>query len=218
MNQLSIQEVKEKINQGAIVIDTRPSERFALGFIPHSIHIPMSANYAEYVELYVEPEFEVVLIAEEGKEMLAYKNMTKTGLVNVAGVLTGGYEAWAAEGATPDLIIDISVDEFEMDYQFDEFYLLDTRGEDDYETEHLEYAETIPLSDIEDALPDLNPNLLYYIYGTSYEDAMFAASLFKQHDFHKLRVVNQGYEAIKATKIPVVKKKKQKADRDFSDN
>ena len=64
----------------------------------------------------------------------------------------------------------------------------------------------------------LAPAASYYIYGASFEDAAFAASLMKRNDFHILRVVNVGYDELKGTEIPVVKKKKAQTDPKFSDN
>ena len=117
-----------------------------------------------------------------------------------------------------DLLVDIGIDEFEIDYKFDEFYLIDIRSEEDYELEHLEYAENIPLADLDTTLVDMNHNSAYYIYGNSASEATIAASIFKQFDFHKLRVITEGYELLKLSTIPITKKKKEKAGNFFSAN
>lgn len=219
MNVLSIDETKSLIADGAWVIDSRPSAVFVQGLIPQSVHIPNTPNFVEYAELVVEPEMNLLLLAEAGQESAVSRNLLKTGFANLAGIIDGGYDAWlAATGGKKDIIIDITLEEFELDFNYDEFYLIDLRTEDQYEEEHLEYAENLPLMDVEEAIPDLNPDLTYYLYGSTFEDAVFAASLFKRGGFHKLRVVNEGYEAIKGTNIPVVKKKKEKNDPNFSAN
>ena len=219
MNLLSIDETKSLIADGAWVIDTRPSADFVQGLIPQSVHIPNNGSFIEYAELVVEPGMNLILLAESGQETVVYRNLLKTGFANLAGIIDGGYEQWlkATEGKK-DIIIDITLEEFELDFNYDEFYLIDLRTEDQYEEEHLEHAESLPLSDIEEAIPDLNPDVTYYLYGTTFEDAAFAASLFKRGGFHKIRVVNEGYEAIKGTNIPVVKKKKSNTDSNFSAN
>ncbi len=206
------------IADGAWVIDSRPSAIFVQGLIPHSIHAPASEHFIEYAELLLEPDMKLILLAEAGQETAISRNLLKTGFANVAGIIDGGYEAWAATENKKDLIIDITSDEFELDFNFDEFYLIDLRPDDQYEEEHLEYAENLPLSELEEAIPDLNPEVTYYLYGASFEDAAFAAALFKRGGFHKLRVVNEGYEALKKTNIPVIKKKKSKSDPNFSAN
>jgi hydroxyacylglutathione hydrolase len=218
MNLLSIDEARSLIADGAWVIDSRSSAVFVQGLIPQSIHIPHSDSFIEYTELIVEPDMKLLLVAGSGQEMAVSRDLRKTGFANLSGIIDGGYEAWVAAGGKKDLIIDISPEEFELDFNFDEFYLIDLRTEDLYEEEHIEYAENLPLSELEEAIPDLNPDLMYYLYGTTFEDAAFAASLFKRGGFHKLRVVNEGYEALKNTNIPVTKKKKAKSDPNFSAN
>ena len=218
MNLLSIEETKTIIADGAWVIDSRPSAVFVQGLVPRSIHIPNTDNFLEYAELVLEPEMKLVLLTEPGQETAISRNLLKTGFANVTGIVDGGYDEWIKAEGTKDLIIDITPEEFELDFNFDEFYLIDLRTEDQYEEEHFEYAENLPLSDLEEAIPDLNPDVTYYLYGSTFEDAAFAASLFKRGGFHKLRAVNEGYEALKSTNIPVIKKKKTKSDPNFSAN
>jgi len=218
MNLLSIEETKTIIADGAWVIDSRPSAVFVLGLVARSIHIPNTDNFLEYAELILEPEIKIVLLTEPGQETAISRNLLKTGFANVVGILDGGYDEWIKAEGTKDLIIDITPEEFELDFNFDEFYLIDLRTEDQYEEEHFEYAENLPLSELEEAIPDLNPDVTYYLYGNTFEDAAFAASLFKRGGFHKLRAVNEGYEALKSTNIPVIKKKNTKSDPNFSAN
>lgn len=218
MNLISIDQAKSLIADGARVIDSRPSAIFVQGLIPHSTYIPNTGDLLEYAELILEPDMKLVLLTESGQETAVSRNLLKTGFANLVGILDGGYEAWVGAGGARDLIIDITPEEFELDFNFDEFYLIDLRTEDQYEEEHLEYAENLPLSELEEAIPDLNPDVTYYLYGNTFEDAAFAASLFKRGGFHKLRAVNEGYEALKNTNIPVIKKKKTKTDSNFSAN
>jgi rhodanese-related sulfurtransferase len=218
MNLLSIEETKSLIADGARVIDSRPSAVFVQGLIPQSYHIPDSDNFLEYAELLLEPDMKLILLAESGQETAISRNLLKTGFANLAGIIDGGFDEWIAAGGKVDLIIDITAEEFELDFNFDEFYLIDLRTEDQYKEGHFEYAENLPLTELEEAIPDLNPDVTYYLYGNTFEDAAFAAALFKRGGFYKLRAVNEGYEALKNTKIPVIKKKKSKSDPNFSAN
>jgi rhodanese-related sulfurtransferase len=218
MNLLSIDEIKSLVADGAWVLDSRPSAIFVQGLVPGAIHIPHTDRFVEYAELLLEPDTKLILIAETGTESSISRELLKTGFVNLTGIMDGGYDAWTDANAPIDLIIDITAEEFALDFNFDEFYLIDLRTEEQYEEEHFEYAENIPLSEIEEAIPDLNPDLTYYLYGDTFEDAAFAGALFKRGGFHKLRVVNEGYESLKSTDVPVIKKKKTKPDSNFSAN
>ncbi|MBS1624375.1 MAG: rhodanese-like domain-containing protein [Bacteroidetes bacterium] len=219
MKPLSTSEAASLIDEGAIVIDTRPSAIFMSGFVPGSLSIPLSDRLSTYAELTLDPEYTVIIIAESGQEEQACRSFIKTGVVSVAGYIDGGYEAWLAAGGMVDVIIDIDAEEFAIDYKFDEFYLIDTRSDEQYEAEHVEYAESIPLSDIEENTSALNTSDNYYIYGATTEDAAFAASLFRRADFQKIRVISAGYDELKEnSEITIIKKKKAKPDSNFSDN
>lgn len=218
MNLLTVNQIKTLPADGYVIIDIRPSAVFVNGFIPNSIHLPYTENFIENAGLLLEPENKLILITETGMEGTIAKALHNTGFATVTGIVEGGYEAWQANEANKDIIIEIDAEEFELDFNYDEFYLIDVRPEEEYAQEHFEYAENLPLSEIEEAIPDLSIDLTYYIYGNTFEDAALAASLFKRAGFNKLRVVNQGYQALKATAIPVVKKKKTKTDNNFSDN
>jgi rhodanese-related sulfurtransferase len=163
----------------------------------------------------LDPEYTIVVVAESGQEERACRELIKTGVANVAGYMAGGYDAWIASGGQTDLIIDIDTEEFGIDYKFDEFYLIDTRTDNDYEAEHIEYAESIPLMDIEENVSVLAPTASYYIYGASFEDAAFAASLMKRNDFHILRVINVGYDELKSAEILWSKRRKPKPILNF---
>lgn len=219
MKPLSTQEAATLIDGGAIIIDTRPSVAFLTGFVPGSLHIPLTSQLSTYAELTLDPEYTAVLIAEAGQEENASRSFIKTGVVSVAGYIEGGYDAWIAGGGATDILIDVDAEEFGIDYKFDEFYLIDTRSDEAYEAEHIEYAESIPLGDIEENTPALNAGDSYYIYGETVADAAFAASIFRRADFQKLRVITAGYDELKGNPdITIIKKKKTKGDSKFSDN
>ena len=218
MDLLSIKETQSLLSDGAVVIDTRPSGIFVQGLIPGSIHIPDSDRFSEFADLLIEPEMKLLLVAEAGRENIIARNLIKTGFANLAGIVDGGYEAWVSAGGVKDIIIDITTEEFELDFNYDEFYLIDLRPVELYEADHVEYAENLSLSDVEDAVSDLNQDSMYYLYGESFEEAAFAGALFKRAGLHKLRVLNEGYEALRQTKVPIVKKKKNNTDANFSAN
>ena len=218
MDLLSISATQALLNNGALLIDTRPTSEFTLGFIPKSLHLPLGEKFADYAAAFITTEDQVVVITKVGEEEQAYRAIAKTGFINIAGIVEGGYTAMITADMDTDLLIDISLDEFEIDYKFDEFYLIDIRNEEEYEQEHIEYAENIPLADLDTALADLNSTSLYYIYGNSGTEATIAATIFKQYDFHKLRVITEGYEQLKQSTIPITKMKKEKADNSFSAN
>lgn len=218
MNLLSIKEVASLTESGCFVLDTRTAKDFALGFIPYSTSVPFGDSFTELLDLVLTADSKVIIVAESGKEIQVEKHLLKIGFLNIAGFVDGGFEKWKEQNLPIDIVIDVPADEFAIDYHFDEFYLIDIRPEDQYMKEHIEHAENLPLSDLEQNIADLDANMSIYLYGNSFEDSCFAASLFRKYDFSKVRFVSDGYETIKQQdKISVTKEKKKRADKESAD-
>jgi rhodanese-related sulfurtransferase len=97
-----------------------------------------------------------------------------------------------------DMCIELDLEEFLLDYQYDEFFLIDVRTTEDFQKGSIEHAQSIPLEDIMQSIIDLEPNVPYYIFSNSFENAVFAASIFKQNGFNLVRVVSANYDEIAA--------------------
>jgi len=107
------------------------------------------------------------------------------------------------------MLISIDADEFAIDYQFDEFYLVDIRDKEDFEKGHVEDAENISLIDLEPILIEMDTQDMYYLYGETAADAITAGSLLKRNGFQRIRPVAADYDAIKAAGIPLFAPKKK---------
>jgi len=205
---LDIKEFKTRVNEGHSIIDTRSSETFAEGFMPGSISIPFNTNFMEWLQELTDDDQRLVLVADES-EVAAIDNIIRlSGLSTIDGYLKGGWIAWRDVEKKFDLLITIDADEFEIDYQFDEFYLVDVRSKEGFENEHAEDAENVTLSDLEYIISEFDEDLSYYIYGETAAEAITAGSIVRKLGFERIRVVAADYATIKASKVPFVKKKK----------
>jgi rhodanese-related sulfurtransferase len=100
---------------------------------------------------------------------------------------------------TTDLCIAIDDEEFKIDYTFDEFYLIDLREITDFEKDHIEHASSIPLEEINNAVVELDPQFMYYLYADHIDAVGFAAAVFKRNGIHNLRAVFPPFEILKNT-------------------
>ncbi|MFN8308951.1 MAG: rhodanese-like domain-containing protein [Chitinophagales bacterium] len=214
MQKLSAAETRSHLEKGTLLLDLRPAAEFVQGFAPRSIFLPLDTNAGEWLSFLDEEQKTAILITETGKEEDAFRMIRQTGLVEVPGVADMAEVFRQGQ----DLLIDIDAPELELDYDFDEFFLIDVRPEVAFEAAHLEDAENLPLAEISSALPDFDPQMNIYLYGESFEQACFAASLFKRDGFHKIRLCRDGFEVLKESRIPVAKPKKKPASNDFSKN
>lgn len=205
---LPVAAFKEKVKEGAWILDTRPSITFTLGFVPGSISIGLDGRFAEWAGSMLPYTQQLVLVTEPGKEQESIIRLARVGIDNVQGYLDGGYEAWQQSGEPIDLIIDIEPDEFAMDFPHDDLLeVIDVRKPAEFDAAHVKGATNVPLDTLADplniAMIDDTHNL--YIHCAGGYRSVIAASLLKRQGYHNLRNVLGGFGKIKGQKgIPIV--------------
>ncbi|MBA4257964.1 MAG: MBL fold metallo-hydrolase [Chitinophaga sp.] len=200
MQALSIKDFKERLADNPIILDTRHPDRFMQGFVPGAINIGLNGRFAEWAGSLLPFTQPIVLVTEVGSEKESIIRLSRVGLDNVVGHLSGGFEAWQNAGETIDLIIDVEADELAMDLPFDEnLVIVDVRRETEYANEHVKEAINIPLDQLTDpgSMANLDDHHNIYIHCASGYRSVIAASLIKRQGIHNIRNVVGGIEAIK---------------------
>ncbi len=90
---------------------------------------------------------------------------------------------------------------------------MDARSNEAFELEHLEWAENIPMEDVEATTQELSEDMRIYIVAGTAEDAVTTASIFKRNGFELVRAVLGNYEDFKKLKLPIVKAAKAKTNQ-----
>ncbi|MEI9933867.1 MAG: MBL fold metallo-hydrolase [Ferruginibacter sp.] len=197
---LTIEEVKNKIKEDIILLDTRPADIFINGFIPGSIFIGLDGRFAEWAGSLLPFDRELILVTEPGKEEETVVRLARVGFSKVEGYLEGGFDAWKNADNEVDLIIDIEVDELAMDIPFDpNMRIIDVRRETEFAEGHIKTATNIPLEEMTDILriAELDNDQNLYIHCQSGYRGVIASSLIKRQGIHNLRHVIGGWDAIK---------------------
>ncbi len=200
MQALSIKDFKERLSDNPIILDTRHPDRFMQGFVPGAINIGLNGRFAEWAGSLLPFTQPIVLVTEVGSEKESIIRLSRVGLDNVVGHLSGGFEAWQNAGETIDLIIDVEADELAMDLPFDEnLVIVDVRRETEYANEHVKEAINIPLDQLTDpgSMANLDDHHNIYIHCASGYRSVIAASMIKRQGIHNIRNVVGGIEAIK---------------------
>ncbi len=219
MQKLELKEFKQLLEKNTIVVDTRPSTEFAEGFIEKSLSAPFNENFLQTLYELVDSEQKIVLIVQEAEAKSISDIVRNAALTNVVGFLDGGYEQWKKSGGKINMLITIEPDEFAIDYQFDEFYLVDVRSKEEFEKEHVEDSENISLDDLQQMVLELDAQQSYYVYADSLDGAITAGSLFKRYGVERIRAIAALYTEIHASGVPLVKqKKKDKTSQNYPDS
>jgi len=208
MTALSIEDFKQKVKDGAWILDTRNATVFTEGFIPDSISIGLEGRFAEWAGSLLPFDQPLILVTEAGKEKESAIRLSRVGIDKVQGYLNGGFEAWKNAGETIDMIIDIEPEELAMDIPHDsKLEVIDVRKPAEYETAHVKGAYNAPLNTLMDpmnvAMIDTDNNL--YIHCAGGYRSVIAASLLKRQGYHNLRNVLGGFAKMKDVNgMPVV--------------
>jgi|GEM_PF-6024562 hydroxyacylglutathione hydrolase len=189
------------VSDGTLIIDTRPLAQVADIAIADALYIPWGENFLKTFQLLIADDSKVLLVAEENEATNIHRTILASGFTGLKGMVS----ASETEALKKTVIITIEPDEFAIDFNHDEFYLVDARNNEEFEQEHLEWAENIPMEDAEALIQELSDDMRIYIVAANADDAVTTASIFKQNGFELVRAVIGNYEDFKNLKLPIVK-------------
>ncbi|WP_420319038.1 MBL fold metallo-hydrolase [Ekhidna sp.] len=190
-------------HEGALVLDTRHQEKFIKGHIPNSIFIGIDGSFAPWVGALI-PDLQqpIIFLADEGREEEVVTRLSRVGYDNTLGYLKGGMQAWIAENKETQTLESISAAEFESRYNSGEIHVMDVRKPSEFEAEHIEDAENIPLDYISEQMDQIDIDKKYHIHCAGGYRSVIASSILKSRGYHNLVDVAGGYKDIKETSIP----------------
>jgi len=200
---LNVKELKQKIKEDVLVLDTRSAAEFSNGFIPGCLFIGLEGRFAEWAGSILPFDQRVVLVTDPEKEEETIVRLARVGFNNVEGYLKGGFESWKKAGEKIDMIIDVEADELAMDIPFDEnLVVVDVRKENEFAEGHVKDAMNLPLNNMTDIaqIAQLEENQNIYIHCESGYRSLIAASILKKEGYHNLRNIVGGWLKIKEQK------------------
>lgn len=200
---LSIADFKKLADEGAIILDTRVSSVFPLGFVPGSVSIGLDGRFAEWAGSLLPFDKPMILVTEKGKEKESVIRLARVGFDKIAGTLSGGFDAWLAAGEEIDLIVDVETDELAMDIPFDDrLVVVDVRKPNEFAEGHVKGAVNIPLNDMTDpgSMANIDENDNLYVHCQGGYRSIIASSLLKRQGIHNFRNITGGWNKIKEEK------------------
>ncbi len=188
---------------GALILDTRANGEFAKGFVPQSVNIGLTGDFAPWVgALIADVKQPLLLVTDAGKEEEAVTRLSRVGFDNVLGHLKGGFATWQASGKEIDAVNRISAEQFSKEVKIGESKIIDVRKESEYAAEHIEEAYSKPLAYINDWVKDINPSEHFYLHCAGGYRSMIAASILQARGYRNFSEVEGGFNAIAQTNVP----------------
>lgn len=203
---LSVQAFEAAANEtGVLIIDTRKADIFKEGFIPNSINIGISGDFAPWVgTLVTDIKQPLLLIVEDDNLNEAITRLSRVGYDNIIGYLEGGFETWNASGKEIDTIQSISAEEFAEKFKeaTGKLVVKDVRKPTEYMAEHVEESMNIPLANLSKNMVEFSKNDTNYIHCAGGYRSMIACSILKARGFDNIVDVAGGFAQIAKTDIP----------------
>ncbi len=201
---LSVEEFEIAANEtDAIMLDTRKADVFKDGFVPNSINIGLDGQFAPWVgALIPDVKQQILLIAELGKEEETIMRLARVGYDYVIGYLDGSFDSWKNSGKEVDTVNRITADEFASKVDINKDKVVDVRREGEFEAEHVENANNIPLDFINDNITSFPKNEHFFLHCAGGYRSMITASILKARGWNNFTEVAGGFGAISKTNVP----------------
>lgn len=189
-------------SRGAIILDTRSAADFHQAFIPNAINIGLKGDFAPWVgNMIVDVMQPILLVSDPGTEEEVITRLSRVGFDNVQGYLDGGFAAWQEAGRETDHIRRISAEDFAAQFQ-PGMTILDVRKPSEFETEHIEHAQSRPLDYISEWAADVDATKPFFVHCAGGYRSMIAASILNARGIRNFAEIEGGYNKIKNTTVP----------------
>jgi glyoxylase-like metal-dependent hydrolase (beta-lactamase superfamily II)/rhodanese-related sulfurtransferase len=193
---MTLPEVIEARESGAVLLDTRDPNTFAAGHVIGSVNIGLSGRYAEFAGGILHPDSSIVLITEPGTEREAKNRLARIGFDGVTGHLDQPTAAMAAE---PDQVargsrLDVAKLE-EAQQSIPDLQLVDVRQPGETEGGVIPGATLVPLTRLNEQLDSLDSSKPTVIYCAGGFRSSIAASRLVAAGFDDVSDLIGGYGA-----------------------
>ncbi|MCH1437656.1 MAG: MBL fold metallo-hydrolase [Flavobacteriales bacterium] len=189
---------------GALILDVRHQNDYAKGHIPQSIFIGLDGGFAPWVGALVSNlKQPLLLVCPDGREEEAITRLSRVGFDFAMGYLEGSFSAWKSAGKEYDTVNVLSAKDVARRQALDSLPVFDVRKKSEYESEHINDAFNVPLTDMNDHLNVFPNEKSFYLHCAGGYRSMMAASLLKKRGIHNMIDVRGGLAALKTTEIPL---------------
>jgi hydroxyacylglutathione hydrolase len=146
---------KDRLAQGAVLVDGREPRAFDAEHVSGSINVTMSkAAVGTRAAWVVEPETEVLLAAASDEEAARLGRLLEAvGFRNLGGYLVGGMTAWRDEGLELVSTAAIDIRTLADRVRSDDVLVVDVREDDEWEEGHVAGSVHVPYHELRAGIP-----------------------------------------------------------------
>ncbi len=194
---LSAEDVIAAIKEGVLLVDVRDATSFSGAHIKGACNVGLRGQFAMWAGAVIEPNRNIIIIAEPGTESEALMRLRRIGFDRVGGHLDGGMAAFAAYPELIEKSRRVDPDELRTWLnRADKPVVVDVRRHDEFDTGHIDGATNIPLQVLSKSLETLPKDREVVVHCAGGYRSAIAASLLAAHGFQVADLIG-GYGAYK---------------------
>jgi glyoxylase-like metal-dependent hydrolase (beta-lactamase superfamily II)/rhodanese-related sulfurtransferase len=185
--------------RGAIVLDTRPADRYGPAHVPASLHVPLDGQYASWVGTLVRPDQPILLVADSDRAEEAVLRLARIGYERVDGVLAGGLDAWREAGLPVASIRQVPA----AQALASDATIVDVRRDSEWDAAHRAGARHIPLAALEQRAGELPRDAELVVTCASGYRSSIATSVLERAGHTRLVNAVGGIDAYRQAGLPL---------------
>lgn len=187
------------MNAGAILVDGRGPEEFALGHLRGAINIGLEGRYAEFAGSVVPTDVDIVLFTEPGAELEAKTRLARIGFDRVVGYLDRPFEVMFDHQGDVEVASRLTAQSFDQRAAtLPDLQVVDVRNPGEVAAGTIPDAITIPVGQLPARAGELDPAKPTVVYCAGGYRSSVAASLLRRNGFTDVSDILGGYGAWEA--------------------
>jgi glyoxylase-like metal-dependent hydrolase (beta-lactamase superfamily II)/rhodanese-related sulfurtransferase len=193
---MTYDEVREALKGGAVLVDGRDPEEFALGHLKGALNIGLEGRYAEFAGSVVKPTDHIILFTDSERELEGKNRLARIGFDRVVGYLKDPHAVMFENQRDVEAASRLTTNALgERIADVPELQLVDVRNPGEAAAGTINHAVNIPVGQLPDRLGELDPRKPTVVYCAGGYRSSMAASLLRKQGFADVSDLLGGYNA-----------------------
>ncbi|MCI4673895.1 MBL fold metallo-hydrolase [Candidatus Mycolicibacterium alkanivorans] len=193
---MTYDEVRAAMESGAMLVDGRSPEEFALGYLRGAVNIGLEGRYAEFAGSVVKPDVDIILMTEPGLELEGKNRLARIGFDRVVGYLAEPYQVMFTHRDDVEVASRLTSNALgERMADVPELQIVDVRNPGEAAAGMIAGAVNIPIGQLPDRIDELDRRRPTVVYCAGGYRSSIAASLLRRRGFADVSDVLGGYGA-----------------------
>jgi hydroxyacylglutathione hydrolase len=193
---MTYQQVLDAMAGGAILVDGRGPEEFAMGHLRGAVNIGLEGRYAEFAGSVVPTDVDIVLFTEPGQELEAKTRLARIGFDRVIGYLDSPFEVMFAHQDDVQMASRLTARAFDQRAtKLADLQIVDVRNPGEVAAGTIPNAIAIPVGQLPARVGELDPARPTVVYCAGGYRSSVAASLLRRNGFTDVSDILGGFGA-----------------------